>query len=625
MDPSPATKKAIAVWGLARGSWPGAPSPPETFLEEHARFAVVPASRVSAPGVRLYGVKLTEIAALQDIGRPEAPSLSAAVSILRRVRGTSLAMEAVEALLHAPGPVPELLRIEAAYLCVRARLLDTARDVLLGAPEPAAAEAPPLALLDSRERRRPIVDPRRVPTSFDRLTREVRFLDKTRDHFTAKLPYAAPTDPAPAIDTAGPAIAEAALARLALLGLPDGPSADEARSLLRATRGTGAGVRALHHALAARANGHLPEPVRVFCAELLAEMGERERALAVLADAPPTPPPALPPPGIDVDTPLADRDAGPRAAAAEQVLGEDLARLGVRERHARFTAVARAAALTVEAFLAQGGQSKRDDLLGAARALEDAGELGRAAEIYALAGAPAEAARLGLAPSPAPSPLLAKLGDLDRRGLRLLALTGARRWLDKHSDPEVAAFARSLSARLLRGPTADLLLDDRPTRVVFGEEITLGRSNATLVVPSPLLSRPHLRVARNEGAPFVEDLRSHNGTWLAGARLAAPIPIGEGVDLSLGREISCALRADQGGVALTIAGERTLLPLGPLPLPGLRLIAEKREGERVVSLEIESGARAALNGAPMGSRVELSMGDAVQMYAPRPGRLRVVG
>jgi hypothetical protein len=143
--------------------------------------------------------------------------------------------------------------------------------------------------------------------------------------------------------------------------------------------------------------------------------------------------------------------------------------------------------------------------------------------------------------------------------------------------------------------------------------------------PPPLLSRPHLRIARHEGAPFVEDLCSHNGTWLAGARLVAPLPIGEGLDLTLGFEISCALRVEYGGVSLTIAGERSLLPLGPLVLPGLRLISEEREGERVVSLELEGGARAALNGALMTSRVDLSMGDAVQVFAPRPGMLRVVG
>jgi pSer/pThr/pTyr-binding forkhead associated (FHA) protein len=231
---------------------------------------------------------------------------------------------------------------------------------------------------------------------------------------------------------------------------------------------------------------------------------------------------------------------------------------------------------------------------------------------------------MGLGPAPSPAPLLGKLHDLERRGLRLLALAGARRWLEKYPAAEIAAFARAVASRLLRGPAVELLLDDRAERVLLGAEITVGRSHAALVVPSPLLSRPHLRIARAPVGIVVEDLRSHNGTWLAGARVAAPLPIGGGLDLLLGKEIPCALRPEGDGVAITLGGERTLLPLGALIVPGARIDAEEREGERVVTLDLDAGAQAKLGEAPIAGRIELSRGDAIHFTAPTAWVLRVV-
>src|SRR5262249_29155309 len=148
-----------------------------------------------------------------------------------------------------------------------------------------------------------------------------------------------------------------AIRRLAWMGNTVGPSADEVVATLQEARGTKVARRAVETALSARARGPLPEPVLSACADILAELGEREEARALL-EAPPPPPPE--PPGIDVDTPLRESDAAARAAEAERVLVEDAERLGVRERHGRFQAVARAAALTVEAFRALGGRGKRD-------------------------------------------------------------------------------------------------------------------------------------------------------------------------------------------------------------------------------------------------------------------------
>ena len=318
--------------------------------------------------------------------------------------------------------------------------------------------------------------------------------------------------------------------RLSWIGQSVGPSEEEAIATLEAARGTSYAKRAVKNALASRAHGPLPEPVLARCADMLAELGDREEAVALL-EAPPPPPPAPVPPGIDVDTPLREAEAAARADAAERVMAEDAGRLGVPERHARFRAVARAAALTVDAFRALGGREKRDALHDAGWALEGAGERGLAAEVYALGADHAEAARVGVpekappsAGAPAAISAMAAIDALDRRGLRIAALEAARAHLAEHPDADVAAFARGVLARLVRGPVVTLAIDRREQRVALGEVVTIGRAGATITVASPLASRQHLRVYRREGVAVVEDPGSHNGTWLAGARLSAPSP-----------------------------------------------------------------------------------------------------
>lgn len=174
-------------------------------------------------------------------------------------------------------------------------------------------------------------------------------------------------------------------------------------SLLRETRRTALGVRALHNVLSARQHGYLAEPIRELCAEILVELGDRERAIEVLADLPLSLPPGPEPPGIDVDSNLREGEAPARAAEAERVMATDATRLGVAERHARFRAVAHGARLTMDAFLSLGGLGKRDALRASAKELEDAGEPARAGEMYALAGEAREAERVGVPTRPLPS------------------------------------------------------------------------------------------------------------------------------------------------------------------------------------------------------------------------------
>jgi hypothetical protein len=166
-------------------------------------------------------------------------------------------------------------------------------------------------------------------------------------------------------------------------------------------------------------------------------------------------------------------------------------------------------------------------------------------------------------------------------------------------------------------------------QVAFGDSVTIGRSGATLTVASPLVSRTHVEIRREESVAVVRDPGSHNGTWIAGARITAPLPIGAGLDLALGNEIPCALRAEPLGIVIDVAGERTLAPLGPLVVGGLRLAPAKvllaaDDTADIVTLDLEPGVRAFLGDEAIETAIELARGDVVRVVGDVPHELRVL-
>jgi len=654
MSRSPQIERAIAVWRLEKGLGHAARwVPPESFLPEHAAYArqlvrldaVRPehpsreepdfvrehpdffAGRL--PRVTLPPVSWAEIRSLGRIGTPEGPSVEQAVLVLRRVRRTEAELAAAYALLEAEGVVPEPVRIEGAYLFVAHALHARALALLDGVKAVPVSTAAP---------RMPVVgdDTARA------IGREVAFASKytaLHDRLRPGARDARPPAPAspPPVETrrseSRAHLRDEDLARLSRLGSPGSLDEAEAVAVLHLVRGSAEGLRALREVQAARRRGPLPQAVRVLAAEMLAEYGHHDEALGLLGDVPRPPPPE--PPGIDVDTPVRERDAAARASEAERVLARDVERLGVRERHTRWSAVARAAALTVDAFRALGGRAKRDALREAGRELEDAGDAKRAAEMYALGGDHAEAARAGVGPKEAlPSDgeaaaMLAEIEALDRRGLRLAAVEAARAYLDEHPDADVAAFARGVIARLVRGPEITIAVDEREVRVLLGESVTIGRAGASIALASPLVSRVHLRVARRDGVVVVEDPGSHNGTWLAGARLSAPLPVGEGIDLTLAEQIPCSIRAAgevaKGAVTIEIAGERRLAPLGALALRGIVIERVPRGDDAVVTLRAAEGVTATIGAEPIETTIELSRADVVSVAGHAPWQLAVIG
>jgi len=260
---------------------------------------------------------------------------------------------------------------------------------------------------------------------------------------------------------------------------------------------------------------------------------------------------------------------------------EHAGRVAVEEK-VRAKARGRRAKLAFEIVKASGAAA-RSEILAAAAELEEAGESLTAAEAYHLVG-DREGEVRALTAAGAIDELEERLGedaasthrenrislsrsrvtDLDSGGERLRALAEARAALALTSDDRLDALARTIRLRLARGPTVPLTWASATKTVAFGEAVTVGRGEATIVVATRAVSRVHLRVRRLGDAIVVEDAGTRNGTLLHGARLGAAIPIGEGVSLELGGSVPCEVRPSGEGVEIVIAGGCWFAPLGPL-------------------------------------------------------------
>ena len=314
------------------------------------------------------------------------------------------------------------------------------------------------------------------------------------------------------------------------------------------------------------------------------------------------------------------------ALAAERAAGAEL------KQKAR----ARKALLGFDTLRGRGGAFLPSEVLAVARELEEAGELERAAEAYALGGdgegevraLTAAGAiekleeRLKAAESATRSrrdleTSLRRIADLDRTAERRAALEVARAALAERDDARIADAARVVRARLVRGPVVDLEVDGERGRYALGAEVTIGRGDATIVIASRAISRRHLRVWRAREGVCVEDLGTRNGTMLAGARLSAALPVGDGVSLMLGGEVPCRVEPVTAGVepglfVVEVAGARHLAPLGDLPVHGWRVALDATPDESFVVLATAEGReRPYLGNFQLAARVELAHGDEI--------------
>jgi pSer/pThr/pTyr-binding forkhead associated (FHA) protein len=160
---------------------------------------------------------------------------------------------------------------------------------------------------------------------------------------------------------------------------------------------------------------------------------------------------------------------------------------------------------------------------------------------------------------------------------------------------------------------------------VLGDDVSIGRGDASIVIASRAVSRRHLRVYRAPGgALMVEDLGGRNGTLLAGARLAGAVPVGYGLTLQLGGEVKCVVEPSDSGVMLDVAGVRYEAPLGPLAV-GDWQVGQEGSGDNayVVLATKAGGSRPFLGEYQLAARVELCAGDALAGARGGEPRLRV--
>lgn len=171
-----------------------------------------------------------------------------------------------------------------------------------------------------------------------------------------------------------------------------------------------------------------------------------------------------------------------------------------------------------------------------------------------------------------------QIEELISVGLRRDAYSLATKIVAESTTSEVAVETtlRALRGKRALGPRVKIALLGRPFRILFGDEIVIGRTEGTLLVPSQAISRRHLQIARVRGKVTVRDLGSRNGTRFRGLPLAAPLDVeslrGAGADtrlveLKLGGEVPLTIGPSPlfpGAYELSIAGETWVVPLGPL-------------------------------------------------------------
>ena len=192
-------------------------------------------------------------------------------------------------------------------------------------------------------------------------------------------------------------------------------------------------------------------------------------------------------------------------------------------------------------------------------------------------------------------------------------------------DAPLRERANGLRARRVVAPIVAIEAAGERWVLVTGDEVVVGRTEGAIKVPSNAVSRRHLRIAREGDTVVVRDLQSRNGTQLRGINLAGPLPIGEGLDLKLGKEVPLRIAPSKrllGAVEVDVSGETYFACLGPArtPVSGLELAAGPDGWIELVT----SGARAFHGGVELVPRATLLVGDTISTARGGQPLLRVI-
>jgi len=299
----------------------------------------------------------------------------------------------------------------------------------------------------------------------------------------------------------------------------------------------------------------------------------------------------------------------------------------------------RAASLRLDLARSARATALTSELLDLARQLEQLEMMQEAAEAYGLAGDTDNQSRVLVASGSieALENLLEfqredrarrrerevawkEIRDLDAIGKRLACLERCEQWLASCPDDEaISTFARGVASRVVRSGTVTLLLEGERVDLVVDHPLTIGRTDASIDLPSPALSRRHMQVRRADDQIVVEDLGSRNGTSIAGARMAGPLPVGNGVDLKLGGQIPLRLEPWRDGVKVLLTGRVLVASLGPLRVGGFSILRTESG-----VLQLCTNVPPVLNGLTAEAAIDLAFGDKVSATRNGPVVVEVV-
>lgn len=207
--------------------------------------------------------------------------------------------------------------------------------------------------------------------------------------------------------------------------------------------------------------------------------------------------------------------------------------------------------------------------------------------------------------------------DLIAIGRRREAHDLLRSTLQEEDAEDLRALYQGLMARRPVLP-AFVTIDGRVVELVPGNPVVLGRSDADLRVPAPVVSRRHLEFTRRDGQdPWVRDLGGKNGTTLRGARVES-LPVGIGLDLLIGNSLPLKVRPhDRGGLVVELPGRVCWLPLGPVDLAGKRAALEAVDGW--LEMRLARGSSIILGDLKVEGTVQLLVGD--ELFDAHGGQL----
>lgn len=339
----------------------------------------------------------------------------------------------------------------------------------------------------------------------------------------------------------------------------------------------------------------------------------------------------------------ADGETDPRAKLQYLAQARQLSASGSeRNKEARLR---RAELLLALAGDASVSAVARHEVVEAARDLEAVGEALKAAEAYARAGdTDGEARALQAAGDVERLEFLLSTEQYNQRVSRaredrakdvdLMIGDGRRREALATLEELLAATpddaplrerANGLRARRVVAPIVALEIEGERWTMVLGDKVVIGRTEGSIKVSSNAVSRQHLEIAREGGEILVRDLESRNGTQLRGINLAGALPVREGLDLKLGKEVSLRVAPSKrlpGAIEIEVAGERYFACLGEgrTPCPGLALAAGADGWVELVA----KGTHAYAGEVEWTDRATLLAGDAISTTRGGEPALRVV-